>query len=310
MTGTLDQEDSTANFLGRKLIRRGDSIILRGTDDYFKIDYEWLRLQHCNPSSTPGTSKLKRIQDGDEPLSREDHRRYRQAVGRLQWVVPIRPDIAFSVKELARSLTSPNQEDLSKLKHLLRYIRGTENYQFIIRPNIQLSGSDCTLDLDVYCDSDWAGCSRTRKSTTGFIVFFLGTPVQFASRTQAVHALSSGEAELYAIGSATAEALHVRSFLLEAGFCRKLLISIRTDAKPGKSMAVRYGCSKKTRHVELRFLYIQHLVHQNLIRVKRVPGHFNTSDPFTKYVDQATLHRHLTGMGLQPTVESYGLFQS
>ena len=43
----------------------------------------------------------------------------------------------------------------------------------------------------------------------------------FASKTQSVHALSSGEAELYAIGSVVNELLHIKAFLLEAKISTK-----------------------------------------------------------------------------------------
>ena len=58
-------------------------------------------------------------------------------------------------------------------------------------------------------DSDWAGCSKTRKSTSGSTVNVLGCNVVSTARTQGTLALSSGEAELYAIGQGVSEALFV-----------------------------------------------------------------------------------------------------
>ena len=63
-------------------------------------------------------------------------------------------------------------------------------------------------DLNVFVDSAWAGCPTTRKSTTGFVVTLLGTTINYRSRTQATIALSSAEAELYAINTGATEALH------------------------------------------------------------------------------------------------------
>ena len=77
----------------------------------------------------------------------------------------------------------------------------------LIRPDIQLSDKhfDEHLDLDVYVDSDWAGCPKTRRSTTGFLVKFLGVPIAFGSRTQVTPACSSAEAELYSINTGCSE---------------------------------------------------------------------------------------------------------
>ncbi len=48
---------------------------------------------------------------------------------------------------------------------------------------------------DVYVDTDWAGCPKARKSTSGGCVMFGGHCVKHWSSTQASTALTSGEAE-------------------------------------------------------------------------------------------------------------------
>ena len=87
-----------------------------------------------------------------------------------------------------------------------------------LRPSYQLSDGNCSLDVNVYVDSDWAGFSKTmtRKSTSGSTVNILGCNTVSAARTQGTLALSSGEAELYAIGQGVSEARFLRSMLLEA----------------------------------------------------------------------------------------------
>ena len=105
---------------------------------------------------------------------------------------------------------------------------------FVIRPLMQLSSIGGFMDIDCWCDSDWAGCAFSRKSTTVFFIFILGTVIQFTARTQAIPALSSAEAELYSMGSTIAEALHVKSFLEESGIAKRAHISIRTDSTSGK----------------------------------------------------------------------------
>ena len=76
--------------------------------------------------------------------------------------------------------------------------------------------------MDTHVDSDWAGCQKTRRSTSGFIIFLLGCVVRFGARTQQVPALSSAEAELYGIGTGVAESLHIKSFLEEAKLFKKV----------------------------------------------------------------------------------------
>ena len=115
-------------------------------------------------------------------------------------------------KELARSLQAPTSADQQKLKHLLRYIKGIKHYKQAIRPTAKIPASGAP-DINVYVDSDWAGCPTTRRSTTGFVITILGTTVSYGSRTQATVALSSAEAELYAINTGATEALYLRNLL-------------------------------------------------------------------------------------------------
>ena len=147
---------------------------------------------------------------------------------------------------------------VAKLKHLLKFLRWTLSWTFEVSPRTAISKA--LMEIQAYYDSDWADCSKTRKSTTGFVIFLLGCAIHFGSKTQSTHALSSGEAELYAMGSTVAEALHVRSFLLESRLCKDAKVKVFTDSTAAKSMAVRFGITRKTRHLQPRFLNLS-LIH-------------------------------------------------
>ena len=148
------------------------------------------------------------------------------------------------------------------MKTLLRYLAGTKPMVLTLRPKIIPHSKQTTFDIDTYVYSDWAGCATSRRSTSGMALYFLGTLINSQSRTQATVALSrsSGEAELYAIGLGVSESLFIRSLLLESQLSKNVNIRTHTDSAAGKSMATRFGTSKKTKHVQLRFLLIQELV--------------------------------------------------
>ena len=59
-----------------------------------------------------------------------------------------------------------------------------------------------------------------------------------------------------------------------------------TEAKLAKSvnvtMATRFGTSKKTKHVEPRFLYVQALVAKGILRLRKVGTEVNCADVLTK----------------------------
>ena len=142
---------------------------------------------------------------------------------------------------------------MSKLKHLLRYLRGTQHYKQTVHPTIAPQSIQ-TFDFNVYADADWAGCPNTRKSTSGFTMTLLGATIHFGSRTQSVVALSSAESELYAIGTAAQESLHAMNFIKEAIPGARINVRIHTDSTSGKSIATRIGSSKKAKHIDLKYL--------------------------------------------------------
>ena len=203
----------------------------------------------------------------------------------------------YAVKELSRGLSAPTSEHEAKVKHLLKYLAGTKNIEQKLQPTLSLSPQHKAIDINIYVDSDWAGCHDTRRSTSGVSLFVLGANILSHSRTQATVALSSGEAELYAIGSGTADALFVRSLVEESKLFQKANLCVFTDSNVGKSIASRFGASRKTKHVELRHLYVQELVASGLVRVKKVLGTLNPADILTKYIAKDTLHRHLPTFG-------------
>ena len=288
----------TINFLGRTITRREDSVEISMSTSYVDKMLDEMDMKTCSPSNTPGTDALRKKMESEELLSEHDHKRYRRVVGQLLWLSSIRPDIQYSVKELSRGLTAPTSDHAAKLRTLLRYLSGTKLYVLTLRPKIKLHEKMTSLDIDTYVDSDWAGCVQTRKSTSGIAVYFCGALITTQSKTQQTVALSSGEAELYAIGLGTSESLFVKSILLETEIVPKVNIRIHTDSTAGKSMSTRFGTSKKTRHVQLRFLYVQELVLQGILQVKKVLGTSNPADVMTKYVSKETLLKHLGALGV------------
>ena len=71
--------------------------------------------------------------------------------------------------------------------------------------------------MAAYSDSDWAGCRRTGKSTSGGCVLRGRHLLKGWSKTQQCVTLSSAEAELVAMNRAAAELLGILSLLVDLG---------------------------------------------------------------------------------------------
>ena len=100
------------------------------------------------------------------------------------------------------------------------------------------------------------------------------------------------------MGTGVLEALRLRKFLSEPGLASKTNVILHTDASAAKSMASRFGATRRTRHIELRYLYLQNLAQIGTIRLFKIAGADTVSDIMTKYVSSETLRNHMPSLGL------------
>ena len=75
-----------------------------------------------------------------------------------------RIDIKISVKEAARAMSAPLKKHWHLLNKIRRYLIGTP------RLIIKFPWQEIVKVVTTYTDSDWAGCVRTARSTSGGIV--------------------------------------------------------------------------------------------------------------------------------------------
>ena len=108
--------------------------------------------------------------------------------------------------------------------------------------------------------------------------------------TQAIIALSSGEAEFYALVKCGSVALGIKRMLDDWGV--KVKITIITDASAAKGITARKGAGK-IRHIEVSQLWIQDKVRRGEIIIRKVDTKENLADALTKHVTQEELNYHI-----------------
>ena len=88
-------------------------------------------------------------------------RLYQSVSALLNYVAFDRPDLLYPIKELMRKMSDPSEADEARLKRAVRYLRTA--------PRMIARYPWRALDkvIDVFTDSDHAGCPRTRRSTVG-----------------------------------------------------------------------------------------------------------------------------------------------
>ena len=116
-------------------------------------------------------------------------------------------------------------------------------------------------------------------------------PIKHWSTSQAVIALSSGEAEYYGCVKAGSVAIGIKSMLKDMGVTKDR-IRIKTDASVAKSLAARRGLGG-IKHIEVNQLWLQEKVNNGQIESEKVRTDVNLADALTKFKEQASIVYHL-----------------
>ena len=212
--------------------------------------------------------------ESSEKLTSAESTLYRSLVMKLAYVAQDRVDIAEAVKCLTRHMKEPRSGHMQELKRLGRYL--VKNRRCVLTYARQMSDAM----LQVHVDSDWAGDLLGRESTTGVIVRRGTHLLRRMSCLQTLVALSSGEAEYYALIRGACTSLGIQS--LYQDWMIDVPIQIDSDSSAARSVARRRGIGGRLRHLQTRHLWLQSLVALGHLKLDVVAGERNPADTLTK----------------------------
>ena len=226
----------------------------------------------------------------DTPMKDEEASKFRGIAARLNYLAVDRVDLLFVSKDCSRHMSKPRNKDWDKLKRIGRYLlhvpRLVHCYKWQQGPQY----------LSAYSDSDWAGCRDTRKSTSGGAMMHGRHLIRAYSKTQSNIALSSGEAEYYAMVKAASEGMGLKA--MAEDFKQNIEPWLYVDATAAIGVAQRVGV-EKIRHLETQSLWLQQAVRQKRVGLAKVLGTMNPADAMTKALDSGTMIRLIEIMGLE-----------
>ena len=128
---------------------------------------------------------------------------YHSIVRAMQYLVITRPDITHVVNRACQAMHNPTNEDRRRVKHLLRYLKGTIVSNSLYHPN-----SDSSLEL--FSDADWASSPNDQRSTGGYLIYLGENLISWSTRKQQTVARSSTEVEYTVVADATSEFIWIR----------------------------------------------------------------------------------------------------
>jgi hypothetical protein len=237
---------------------------------------------------TPAKPGVNITKNEGEPI---DEAGFRKFIGTALFAIrKCYPCCSNAVRDLSGHLSNPSSEAWEALSHLFGYIEHCAPVFCLRGPTSLKSGG--------YSDSDWASDKNDRKSITSNITFIgdRGDPVavtNWSSKKQKSIALSSCEAELYAMTEETKDILFQQSLLGEIFDTSPAAPSILYGDNTGAMFIAKNNqISTRTKHIDIRYRFMQQLTNDGTIEMRYIKSEDNPSDILSKNcsVDLHTKH--------------------
>lgn len=263
--------NSVEIFIGIQLKHTSTHITLHQAQ-FIELLLERFNMEGCKIANTPASATPQ--QGYSPPLAPGNG--YRQLIGSLIYLMATRPDICSSVVSLSRHLENPTEAHMQAAKRVLRYLAGTTHKGVSFRKGHKDN------KLVVFSDSDWAGCKETRRSTSGFLVYFAGGPISFKSKLQPTTALSSCEAEYVALTLAVKDILFMHQLFKELGVDIITPTMMFGDNSAAIALAKNPVNHQRTKHIDIKHHFLREHIARETIKLAYVPTKHNLADILTK----------------------------
>jgi len=279
--------DGTYNFTQRALI---DSIIEDAGIPDAKV----------KPVPAKVSIQLHAFKD-EPPFDGSFH--YCSIVGKLNYLAQTtRPDIMYATHQIAKYSADPRKPHGDAILYLVRYLKNTRDIGLRFKP-------DPTKMIECYCDADFLGNwnrelahndPSTAKSRSGWIIFYAGYPITWASKLQTQVALSTTEAEYIALSNSLRDVLpimYLTEEMKEKGFavlCTEPYVYCKVFED--NSGALEIACLPKlrprTRHINPIIHHFHEPVRHGKLKIFPIDTKDQIADALTKALPQNLFVRH------------------
>ena len=296
--GPDDKDDKEVVILGRTLRWKTWGIEWEADPKHRRVVLEYFGLRDDKADGLNYNGDKHRKEDDDfeqEDVDEYEATIFRGLVARINFLSQDCPELQYPAKELSREMSSPKVGSWKRLKKVARFLVGRKRivWRFEWQAEVDL--------IETYSDSDWGGRVGSRKSTSGGALLMGKHCIKTWSTTQGAVALSSAEAEFYALVEAVLRAKGLIAVALELGFASlRTEVKAATDSSAAKSFVSRRGLGKM-KHIEIRDLWLQEEVLKGQVEVMKVLGNENPADLMTKFLNVAEIRARLAYLSLDLT---------
>nr|GEY58568.1 putative ribonuclease H-like domain-containing protein [Tanacetum cinerariifolium] len=188
-----------------------------------------------------------------------------------------RPDIMFAVCACSRFQVQPKVSYIHAVKRIFRYLKA----------HLTLGlwcPKDSPLDFIAYSDSDYAGASLDRKSTTGGCQFLGSRLIHLQCKKQTIMANFTTEAEYIAASSCCGQVLWLQNQVLDYGY-NFMQTKIHVDNESAICVVKNPVYHSKSKHIEIMHHFIRDSYEKRLIEMVKIHTDSNVADLLTKAFD-------------------------
>ena len=230
---------------------------------------------------------MMKTPDGEPML---DQKTFRSLVGKIMYSVgKVSPSMAYATNELASHMSNPSLQHWKAMKKLIGFMNGPKFIDvLIIRKPKELrvvSGADAAH----------ASAGEDRLSTMGEVHTLGGAYINSGSRKIRCITLSSTESEIHAMSTA-GQQVKFMCMLLDECFLHKseerLMAWLYNDNIGGLFLANNKQVSMRTKHIDIRALFIRELKQTGVLEVFYEKSNNLVPDLLSKNLAQEAFDRH------------------
>lgn len=217
-------------------------------------------------------------------------------LGRLIYLsVKGRYDILYFFSRLCKRMSNPLESDFVIIKHILRYLKYTENYKLFYRPTDDNK-------LIIYSDADFGNDISTSRSISGTCTFLYNCVISYSSKQQKSPSTSTTQAEINSICDIFYELTYINELIREIDTNERLDKYVLNDNQSAIASVRTLGDFSRNKHYVSKINYIRNQLNESNINLNYIESKLNCADIFTKATNSNRMKQILQIMNIKDEI--------
>jgi len=291
-------------FLGMKIRYTNVGTAVVTMKDYLKEAIQESGMDITRVAATPARKNLFEVDELSKPLGKSESELFHSVVAKLLYVsIRARMDILLAIGFLCTRVSKSTQQDRTKLRRVLEYIKGTMDLEYTL-------GADDMNKLRSWVDAAYAVHPDMKSHTGGVMSLGIGG-ILCKSTKQKLNTKSSTEAEVVGASDYLPNTMWVKMFLEAQGYkVKENFFEQDNESAIKLEKNGRTSAGPKSRHINIRHFWIKDRSAAEGIAIRHCPTLQMLADFFTKplqgnlfrkFRDVILGYKHVDTLAMVPT---------